>query len=204
MLPCLLVYLLCHSPLIDRFWLYWKNSDANLLLQWELVNGPDLLDLLNISQSKKLPEATVAHYFQQLVNAVIFMHNNGFCHRDLKLENCVVDTSSQRIKVSCCCSLAGLLCHAPQPMPHSIPSGKWPFAVTLYLFLFADASRISVLQIYCDLPHTCSNGATLQDKGLLPKASAWFLAHALQTLKQCMQVIDFGLSKRLESAMTLG
>ncbi|KAL3140951.1 hypothetical protein ABBQ32_005475 [Trebouxia sp. C0010 RCD-2024] len=69
------------------------------VIVWELVNGPDLLDLLNISQSKKLPEATVAHYFQQLVNAVIFMHNNGFCHRDLKLENCVVDTSSQRIKV---------------------------------------------------------------------------------------------------------
>ena len=41
----------------------------------------------------------VAHYFQQLLHAVIFMHNNGFCHRDLKAENCVVDTASQRVKV---------------------------------------------------------------------------------------------------------
>ena len=70
------------------------------MLQWELVNGPDLLDLLNASRDKRLPEPMVAHYFQQLINAVIFMHNNGFCHRDLKAENCVIDSSSQRVKVS--------------------------------------------------------------------------------------------------------
>ena len=75
-------------------------------LQWELVKGPDLLDLLNIAHNKKLPEPTVAHYFQQLINAVIFMHNNGFCHRDLKAENCVVDTVSQCVKVRWICASA--------------------------------------------------------------------------------------------------
>lgn len=88
-----------------------------LLLQWELVNGPDLLDLLNIAQSKRMPEPTVAHYFHQLINAVIFMHNNGFCHRDLKAENCVVDTSSQCVKVSCGCCLACTLSLALLPIP---------------------------------------------------------------------------------------
>lgn len=72
-----------------------------LLVQWELVNGLDLLDLLNNAHDKKLPEPMVAHYFQQLINAVIFMHNNGFCHRDLKAENCVMDTASQCVKVIC-------------------------------------------------------------------------------------------------------
>lgn len=69
-------------------------------MQWELVNGPDLLDLLNVAHNKQLPEPMIAHYFQQLINAVIFMHNNGFCHRDLKAENCVVDTATQRVKVN--------------------------------------------------------------------------------------------------------
>lgn len=81
-----------------------------MLPQWELVNGPDLLDLVNIALDKKLPEPTVAHYFHQLINAVIFMHNNGFCHRDLKAENCVVDTASQRVKVSCFISVACTIC----------------------------------------------------------------------------------------------
>ena len=78
----------------------FAETSTTMLLQWELVNGPDLLDLLNLAHSKRLPEPTVAHYFQQLINAVIFMHNNGFCHRDLKAENCVVDRASQRVKVS--------------------------------------------------------------------------------------------------------
>ncbi|DBA70674.1 TPA: hypothetical protein ACH3X2_012052 [Trebouxia sp. C0005] len=69
------------------------------VIVWELVNGPDLLDLLNGAHDKKLPEPMVAYYFQQLINAVIFMHNNGFCHRDLKAENCVLDSSTQCVKV---------------------------------------------------------------------------------------------------------
>lgn len=75
-------------------------------MQWELVAGPDLLDLLNAAHDKKLPEPMVAYYFQQLINAVIFMHNNGFCHRDLKAENCVVDSTTQCVKVYTCCRIA--------------------------------------------------------------------------------------------------
>ena len=86
-----------------------------MLLQWELVKGPDLLDLLNIEHNKKLPEPTAAHYFQQLINAVIFMHNNGFCHRDLKAENCVVDTASQCVKVRWVHSAACIFCIACAP-----------------------------------------------------------------------------------------
>lgn len=70
------------------------------LLQWELVDGPDLLDLLNSASGKKLSEPMAAFYFQQLLDAVIFMHNNGYCHRDLKAENCVIDRATHCVKVS--------------------------------------------------------------------------------------------------------
>ena len=79
-----------------------------LLLQWELIDGPDLLDLLNSSKSKKLSEPMAAFYFQQLLDAVVFMHNNGFCHRDLKAENCVIDSATHTVKViiiHCCPSV---------------------------------------------------------------------------------------------------
>ena len=74
-------------------------TSSSLLLQWELVDGPDLLDLLNSAASKKLSEPMTAFYFQQLLDAVIFMHNNGFCHRDLKAENCVIQSATHSVKV---------------------------------------------------------------------------------------------------------
>lgn len=46
-----------------------------------------------------MPPDAVAFYFQQLVRAVEFMHAHGFCHRDLKAENCMVDLNSHTLKV---------------------------------------------------------------------------------------------------------
>ena len=48
--------------------------------QWELIVGPDLLDLLN-EHGGKLPEAMACYYFVQLLEAVRHMHDMGFCHR---------------------------------------------------------------------------------------------------------------------------
>ncbi len=57
-------------------------------MQWELIDGPDLLDLLN-ENSGKMPEKMACFYFAQLLEAVTLMHENGFCHRDIKPENCM-------------------------------------------------------------------------------------------------------------------
>ena len=76
-----------------------RSHPPLVLLQWELIDGPDLLDLLNSSKSKKLSEPMAAFYFQQLLDAVVFMHNNGFCHQDLKAENCVIDSATHTVKV---------------------------------------------------------------------------------------------------------
>ncbi len=59
-----------------------------LCLQWELISGPDLLDLLN-ENGGRLQEPMACFYFVQLLEALTFMHHNGFCHRDIKPENCM-------------------------------------------------------------------------------------------------------------------
>ncbi|PSC72995.1 CBL-interacting kinase 11 [Micractinium conductrix] len=65
---------------------------------WELVEGPDLLDLLN-EHGGRMDEATAAHYFVQLARAVRVIHARGLCHRDVKAENCCVDRRSRRAKL---------------------------------------------------------------------------------------------------------
>lgn len=46
-----------------------------------------------------MDEATAAHYFTQLLEAVLFLHAHDLCHRDLKPENCMVVDGSNQLKV---------------------------------------------------------------------------------------------------------
>jgi hypothetical protein len=68
--------------------------------QWELISGPDLLDLLN-ECGGRLDEPTAVFYFRQLLQGIMFIHEMGLCHRDLK--------PGQRSHLPACCAgaLAG-------------------------------------------------------------------------------------------------
>ena len=60
------------------------------VLQFELIRGPDLLDHLEYCGGR-IPEPLARFYFRQLARAIEHMHTNEFCHRDLKLENVMID-----------------------------------------------------------------------------------------------------------------
>ncbi|UPR05025.1 serine/threonine-protein kinase [Chloropicon primus] len=79
--------------LIDVF-----AEGTQLVIVWELVTGPDLLDLLNACNGR-MTEKQAAHYFRQIHLGVTFLHDNGLCHRDLKPENCMVDAKTDTLKI---------------------------------------------------------------------------------------------------------
>ncbi|KAG6512265.1 CBL-interacting protein kinase 6-like [Zingiber officinale] len=55
----------------------------------ELVRGGELFS--KVARSGRLREDAARHYFRQLVSAVDFCHGRGVYHRDLKLENLLLD-----------------------------------------------------------------------------------------------------------------
>jgi serine/threonine protein kinase len=65
---------------------------------WELVDGPDLLDLLNEHRGR-MREDLAARYLLDVMQAVQFLHDHNFCHRDLKPENAVLKRRSGRVKL---------------------------------------------------------------------------------------------------------
>lgn len=67
-------------------------------MQWEFIEGPDLLECLN-RKGGPLAEGEAAFYFCQLLRGLLFMHQTGFAHRDLKPENCVLQESTKVVKV---------------------------------------------------------------------------------------------------------
>lgn len=56
----------------------------------ELAKGGDLFNYI-FALNKGFSEPIARYYFHQLINAVEFMHNNNVVHRDLKLENLLLD-----------------------------------------------------------------------------------------------------------------
>lgn len=57
-----------------------------LVLKYQ-ANG----DFLDFVKKRKLEEKVARYYFEQLLEALEHLHANGYCHRDLKIENILVD-----------------------------------------------------------------------------------------------------------------
>ncbi|KAF7144620.1 hypothetical protein RHSIM_Rhsim04G0248500 [Rhododendron simsii] len=72
-------------------------SKTKIYMVLEYVAGGELFD--RIASKGKLSEAQARKVFQQLIDGVSYCHNNGVYHRDLKLENVLVDAKGN-IKIS--------------------------------------------------------------------------------------------------------
>lgn len=73
-------------------------DERQIVIVWELISGSDLLDLLN-ERGGRLEEPQAASYFAQLLRGVNFIHSHGLCHRDLKPENCMIESSTDKLKI---------------------------------------------------------------------------------------------------------
>lgn len=72
-------------------------SKTKIYMVLEYVHGGELFD--KVSSRGKLPEKEGRRLFQQLIDGVSYCHDRGVCHRDLKLENILIDGKGN-IKVS--------------------------------------------------------------------------------------------------------
>nr|XP_026692612.1 hormonally up-regulated neu tumor-associated kinase homolog A [Ciona intestinalis] len=72
------------------------ETGNNYYLVTELCSGGELIDV--VTEQGHLPEETVRRYTYQLVNAVEYLHERKIIHRDLKVENLLLD-SGGNIKI---------------------------------------------------------------------------------------------------------
>ncbi|XP_020858784.1 NUAK family SNF1-like kinase 2 [Phascolarctos cinereus] len=74
----------------------FENSNK-IVIVMEYASRGDLYDY--ISERQRLSEQEARHFFRQIVSAVYYCHKNGIVHRDLKLENILLD-ANDNIKIA--------------------------------------------------------------------------------------------------------
>lgn len=65
------------------------DTAQNIFVVMEYVPGGELFDLVN--ETRGFQENLCRKYFRQIIDGVEYCHQNLVCHRDLKLENILVD-----------------------------------------------------------------------------------------------------------------
>ena len=68
------------------------DSRTHVHLVMELCHGKNLFHFVKKRKpDQRLPEPEAAHIFRQIVSAVAYMHSLNVVHRDLKLENVLIN-----------------------------------------------------------------------------------------------------------------
>ncbi len=65
----------------------------------EFVSGTSLLAYLKAQPGKKLVETECKNIFFQITKGMSYLHDLNIIHRDLKLDNIIIDTNSKKIKI---------------------------------------------------------------------------------------------------------
>ncbi|XP_048212657.1 NUAK family SNF1-like kinase 1 isoform X2 [Perognathus longimembris pacificus] len=78
---------LSHPHIISIYEVF-ENKDKIVIIM-EYASKGELYDY--ISERRRLSERETRHFFRQIVSAVHYCHKNGVVHRDLKLENILLD-----------------------------------------------------------------------------------------------------------------
>eukprot|EP01133_Synstelium_polycarpum_P007854 gene7854-9218_t len=89
--------LLKHGHIITLYDAIYEEDRGRICLILELVSGGELFDY--IVARGRLAEKEARKFFRQILSGLIYCHANNVCHRDLKLENLLVDENGN-IKIS--------------------------------------------------------------------------------------------------------
>lgn len=117
-----------HPNLVKLYELWEDDEHINLVL--ELCNGGSVLDRLRKHVKGRFSEVQTACVMFQVFRGIYYMHNNTICHRDMKLENCLLLTKDPVEKAGLAnlkITDFGLSCNFKPRVPMTTRAGTLPY-----------------------------------------------------------------------------
>lgn len=127
------------------------DAPSHLYLVFEHATGGSLYSHIRCSQGKKLPESEAKRIFTQIADALRYCHRIGVVHRDLKLENILLDDNKNVKLIDFGFSITAaksdkltLFCGTPSYMApeialrkgyHGFPTDIWSLGIVLHAML---------------------------------------------------------------------
>jgi len=140
---------------IVKFYEHFQDQHHHYLVL-EYVSGVDMFTWMEFRNFEPIPEKTARKIFRDICSAIQYCHQRGIAHRDLKLENILIDPTTYQVKVidfglasfetedsAGCVDVCGSLDYlAPEVLEEQPYSGKksdiWSLGVILYSMLFCN------------------------------------------------------------------
>lgn len=154
------------NPYIVKFYEVLETS-AQIIIVMEYIRGTSLHSLLKSRQGRRLPEREAKRLFKETVSGISYCHSLSISHRDIKLENILLDETNT-IKIidfgfSTCVGRgkrSRVFCGTPSYMAPEIvarkehegpPADVWALGILLYAMLcgcfpFRSDSHLTVYQ----------------------------------------------------------
>lgn len=140
---------LSHEHIVQLF--ETIDTSKQLFLVMEMVKGKSLYSYVHSKQNRKVEEQECMKLFGQIVSGIEYCHKNNVIHRDIKMENLLLD-EHHNIKIIdfgfSICALASqklkIFCGTPSYMAPEIvmkkeysgpPADMWSLGVLLYAML---------------------------------------------------------------------
>lgn len=160
------------------------EDDTHIYLVMELCGGGNLYQYI---KDKPFDEELARYYFAQLIEGLSYCHENGVCHRDLRLENLLLDNDGM-LKITdfgqarmfkkgwdiFSTQLVGSLYHlSPEQINGTVYSGEkidiWSAGIILYSFLTSHLPFCSgdIAEMFEDIKaarYTYPNDVTVSDE----------------------------------------
>ncbi|KPJ11278.1 NUAK family SNF1-like kinase 1 [Papilio machaon] len=176
-------------PNIVHIYEVFENSEKMILVM-EYCSGGELYDYL--SQKKVLEEEEARRLFRQIATAVYYCHIHKICHRDLKLENVLLDdTGSAKI------------CHRDLKLENVLldDTGSAKIADFGLSNVFKETSLLST---FCGSPLYASPEIVKGTPYIGPEVDCWSLGVLLYTLVYGAMPFDGSNFKRLVRQISNG